>query len=117
MARYIDADALKREVNVPDDEINALAIRNSVDKTKWERLANSIKAARDGFLMDIDDAPTADVAPVVHARWEVKAEPPEYNYMTVYCTNCGEELVIEANNEAFENYCPECGARMDEEVE
>lgn len=62
----------------------------------------------------------ADVAPVVHARWEGiwgdgYAEDEEGNPQIVYeefeCSNCGQEHL--ADGEPEWNYCPECGARMD----
>lgn len=69
-------------------------------------------------ITDYTDA--ADVAPVVHARWEGiwgdgYAEDEEGNPQIVYeefeCSNCGQEHL--ADGEPEWNYCPECGARMD----
>lgn len=42
--------------------------------------------------------PAADVAPMVHGRWEVAANP--------YCSQCFAECRDETP------YCPNCGARM-----
>ena len=53
-----------------------------------------------GMLMDV---PSADVAPVRHGRWE------EYG-KTWWCSECGFETGLRWD------YCPDCGARMDEEV-
>lgn len=82
------------------------------------------------FVLDkIDAAPTADVAPIIHAHWERKED-----YVGTYhaCSNChsrcptvmtvlstvynpyGEEKEIELSDII---YCPSCGAIMDEEVE
>ena len=53
--------------------------------------------------------PTADVAPVVHAKWLKDIE-----YIgDVECSNCGkryDEDVVGGSS-----YCPNCGARMDKE--
>lgn len=44
----------------------------------------------------------ADVAPVVHGRWK------RYGRNLGECSNCGEIVNIRYN------YCPNCGAKMDE---
>lgn len=51
-------------------------------------------------------AKTADVAPVRHGRWEVidAEEPRRYG-----CSEC------KRLSWYMENYCPNCGAKMDEE--
>ena len=49
-----------------------------------------------------DDAPAADVAPVVHGRWK-GAGMGDY-----YCSLCCEE--VSGNRHKF---CPNCGAKMD----
>lgn len=57
--------------------------------------------------------PAADVAPVVHGRWEQDADGDWY------CTNCNEVVAIcESGRERTyrKPYCPNCGAKMDLEV-
>ena len=49
----------------------------------------------------MSDIPTADVAPVVHGRWE------PYRKNLGKCSECGEFVQIRSN------YCPNCGAKMD----
>ena len=54
----------------------------------------------------INEAPTADVAPVVHGRWECVDTDIDQFFL---CNRC-------KNKEYWEsNYCPHCGAKMDEE--
>ncbi len=50
-------------------------------------------------------APAADVAPVVHGRWVGSA----YDFC---CSACG---VYQNFYTGRQNYCPNCGARMDGE--
>ena len=50
----------------------------------------------------LEDLPSADVAPVRHGRWE------EYG-KTWWCSECGFETGLRWD------YCPDCGAIMDEE--
>ena len=57
---------------------------------------------------EIDNAPAADVAPVMHARWEATKVGPMNAYA---CSNCG--LVVIERNIPVLKYCPQCGARMD----
>lgn len=60
---------------------------------------------------EIKDAPAADVAPVVHGRWEMRPTGmatdtgPEYK---AYCTVCNEP-----NKQYQPPFCPHCGAKMD----
>ena len=52
------------------------------------------------------DAPTADVAEVIHAKWTISSD----SYYP-YCSNCKSE----PDYGIMSNYCPICGARMDKE--
>lgn len=49
---------------------------------------------------EIEDAPAADVAPVVHGRWIKGPSNP-------YCSEC----FVECRDET--PFCPNCGAKMD----
>ena len=61
----------------------------------------------------ISEIPAADVAPVVHGRWEMRPTGmatdtgPEYK---AYCTVCNEP-----NKQYQPPFCPHCGAMMDGE--
>lgn len=61
----------------------------------------------ESVLEYVENLPAADVAPVVHGKWNVSGGLLE-------CQNCGEIYSTLGGNEGKAwNYCPDCGARMD----
>ena len=53
--------------------------------------------------------PAADVAPVVHGRWVY------HNFDTI-CSECRKSAIFdEWEQQAETEFCPHCGAKMDEE--
>ena len=86
-----------------------------------DREAALMKLMQDGCsaknLQSISDMPGADVAPVVHGHW---IEQEDGNLDTYYtCSSCKEDFDLIAGTpcENLYNYCPNCGAKMDETVE
>ena len=64
--------------------------------------------ALDDVRLAINSEPAANVAPVVHGRWEVV-----YNSVGKQegqCTHCGKNSGILITKKS---YCPNCGAKMD----
>ena len=58
---------------------------------------------------DIENFPNADVAPVRHGRWEEASDGDG-----IVCPFCRTDFcTIIYDTECF-NYCPNCGAQMDE---
>ena len=69
---------------------------------------------KDVFRRIIKSAPAADVAPVVHGRWEIGKDHGEFG--EAKCTACGGILLVKWSDRLSEyRYCPNCGARMDGE--
>lgn len=66
-----------------------------------------------GFVDDVADAPTVDVAPVVHGRWIYDGGNEYADHY--HCDKCGTEIDLcnEVYTEPKPNYCPNCGAKMD----
>ena len=65
-------------------------------------------------LQSISDMPAADVALVRHGHW---IEQEDGNLDTYYtCSSCKEDFDLIAGTpcENLYNYCPSCGAKMDE---
>ena len=66
------------------------------------------------FSKCIKEAPAADVARVVHGRW-VEIGRNSHDYETSIeekCSLCG-RYVYRYDTQPQDNYCPNCGARMD----
>ena len=67
---------------------------------------------------DIEDAPTIDAVPIVHAKWELARYATEWT-----CSNCDGEMLYQITtygggqyhdiDNIFPPYCPHCGAKMD----
>lgn len=76
--------------------------------------------AVDCAIQNIENMPAADVAEVRHARWEEcdYVEPCVHGFGTIRHTNAGLKCsncvnVFMKNLLWKENYCPNCGAKMD----
>lgn len=71
-------------------------------------------------ISSVENAPAADVAPVVHGRWikDNDSFQTDDDYYCFYfnhiCSECGE---IVKDRYKLPNYCPDCGCRMDGETE
>lgn len=94
MAEYIDRDRFADKIR---------------EHLRCSNKGSVTEAAYAAILQDLEGLPAADVAPVVHGRWENnKDEYPE-------CTNC---RYMPAYDSALDDiyyspYCPNCGAKMD----
>ena len=77
-------------------------------------LPEKYKAFVRRVLNDRNLIPSADVAPVVHGRWD---DSGRYTFPSgstaVRCTNCGCALTESEYRLNNWNYCPVCGAKMD----
>lgn len=95
--RMIDADAAKNEF---------WALMKELTKATVEPLPDNAIGALAGYSI-IENAPTVDAVPVIHAHWE---EEPN-NERHWHCSNCGTGQDTAC---IIMNYCPHCGARMAE---
>lgn len=92
------------------------AISEEIRKYYYKNLPNFSYGA--GFDRGLDraqrailDAPAADVAPVRHGRWETNSDRPD----SLICSIC--KCGFDMWKHDPHNYCPNCGARMDEGAE
>ena len=58
----------------------------------------------------VNQFPSEDVAPVHHGRWIYHPDDLFPGDSTQECSHCHEEEYVNLRNE---NYCPNCGAKMD----
>ena len=103
MTEYIEREALEVELN---HRLNFLMGENG----EYDHYTSGFDEA----VTRVENFPDADVAPVVHGRWD---DSGRYTYPSgntaVRCTNCGCALTESEYRLNNWNYCPVCGARMD----
>lgn len=111
MAEYIEREALQPTCNQLATTCNDYIKRSYLRKMAMLEMAYTMETETDAavVLRMIDDAPTADVAPVRHARWLEGTDD------TVVCPACGKRWNIFDNDTQDFNYCPNCGCKMDGE--
>lgn len=88
--RYIDAEALDNRI-----------------KAEWARQVDETKGYYGLAHFFVETQPTADVAQVVHAHWMTGTT--KWGLLPYQCSACKEF------EEGTTKYCPDCGAKMDEE--
>lgn len=110
MAEYIDREALLKNF-CGFDLTECVKYGN---KTK-EQAAKSYDTLMLYEIADVvEDAPAADVAPVVRGRW-VDKPTGRYGQMQSWCTACGEHSGIGGiKKNRHKPYCPNCGAKMND---
>lgn len=104
MSRYIDfyliGELVDSHGNVHYEDLKNLPTADVVKKEKWDRLLkNSIILA--GAIQTYQ---SADMVEINHGRWIDTGSGQE-------CSICRE---IQYGYDSARNYCPNCGAKMDE---
>ena len=88
---------------MPDGRFIRLTKENEKDYVSYVHYDDMVKVVK--------GIPSLDVAPVVHAHWELYEDG-------WYCTNCESYAPFDCDpEEKGIPYCPNCGAKMDEEVD
>lgn len=95
--RPVDADRIVRSIKAQGDIVRLFGI---------EELTSMTNMIEEGFLQEIENAPTLDVVPVRKGKWI----PWKY-HDGFRCEYCNEPVYNKRN------FCPECGADMREESE
>ena len=119
MAEYIEREALRNSI----ESIDWYSVYKGKLTTGATNTENALYKASSIYAI-IDNAPAADVAPVVHGRWIFGKDLPyswgqiPKNKYHLYCSECLEQAFnrSEDNDPDFDvdtSYCPNCGAKMD----
>ena len=115
MAEYIEREAT---ITVLKNLLMQTAF-NSVDADYGDYALCDIyeEIAQNRIKRWVEILPAADVVPVVHGHWEDREENDNHY---VYCSECGDEYIenefrLDSWVKQYFHYCPNCGARMDED--
>lgn len=67
----------------------------------------------------VENMKATDVQPVVHGKWEELSDYGGWGDTHYRCSVCGEEWYLEDGTPQQNNmnFCPRCGARMDDDAE
>ena len=103
MDRYIDADKL----------LEYLEKEAEREDVKYSFIGLGVQAT----INEIKKFPLEDVAPVIHAHWEYRYDTGIYQteFLCSRCKGLIETYSCTVDEVEYE-YCPHCGAKMDEEV-
>ena len=103
--RLIDADALVERLKPYKDKYGA-------DKFPYD-------IVHDAFIYEVEKEPTIDAVPIRHGKWldPETLKRPWFRHHIFECSVCRNILDMDGVNagRGDANYCPNCGARMDEE--
>ena len=106
MSRYIDADIL-----IEDLEYDVKIDQDSLDHEDLSEINRDLtqtdKDIKQNAIDILKHAPTADVVPVRHGHWIDTGSGQE-------CSVCGE---IQYGYDSGRRYCPNCGAKMQEQIQ
>ena len=97
----------------PEQQLCRAALSDE-DKIKYDiydKIAKKLRA--------LSEISLADVRPVIHARWEKDEEDLKWGSHLVkrFCSNCKQRAYLDKEKYKFvlTDFCPNCGAMMDEE--
>ena len=92
-------------MNNPNDLIPRNAAIEAFDDERVDR--NYGDVSPESVIKVIKSIPAVNAAPVVHGRWIDIPDKPEWDQKM--CSICGDYFCCQGN------YCPNCGAKMDDE--
>lgn len=134
---YIDKSALYEKIAQLEELARNRYLETPSSSLCFSRYMTQLNE-RTALKHIVADFPSADVAPVRHGRWILEAHDERVNYrwnVTAECSECCDEqkeiwagffrdvpspiardlALISAESVKLSNYCPNCGAKMDEE--
>lgn len=123
MAEYIEREALYRKICELEELARNRYLDTPSNSPAYPRYMAQLNE-RTALKHLVFDMPAADVVPVVHGAWDWFDEDtgsPISGYEREWgwrCSNCKTELSDDFDNPDYlpeMNFCPNCGAKMDEE--
>ena len=111
MAEYIEREALLNRLKTKVKRITP--IEKSRDMFYHD---SGVNGALTRAMLEAENAPAADVVPVVRGRWEVHPKDTHASLKhleKLRCTHCWHFFYHDCGDS--KNYCPNCGARMEGE--
>ena len=81
-----------------------LKMAEYIERERAMQIAFTSPFFSNALMEEIKAIPSADVAPVIHSKWEICCD----GYYP-YCLNCK----AEPPGREMTKYCPNCGAKMD----
>ena len=114
MAEYIEREALLNRLKTKVKRITP--IEESRDMFYHD---SGVNGALTAAMLEVENAPAADVVPVVRGRWIPIKVPTGIEFLGIKemvvgfirCSECYMEFDISC--EWYSKYCPNCGCRMD----
>lgn len=119
----MSAKVARQKGNIMDEYIERKLVIESIMNEDKDVIANygeeygvEFGFSEDKIIRIIMKVPAADVAPVVHGKWDMDLLNIFDDY-TWICSACGNPWTLivgtPKSNEMY--YCPHCGAKMDSE--
>lgn len=113
MTEYLDKNTAVDEGYLADWYIHSLVEYNDekLNEPRWTE--EHIEELINDFIVIPNDTPAADVAPVKHGKWIEYQIPHYFKCSECKCTVPYVKAVLIDGKRKY-NYCPACGAKMDE---
>ena len=113
MSKYIDVDVFIKSFRKAFPGLKAQVDPDLTPK------AYAYLRGGEAIIEDLTKFPAADVAPVVHGRWDGEGDGYADGEIVIdvwYCSECG-YCIDDGTDDPniLPNYCPNCGALMDKE--
>ncbi|MBD8996061.1 MAG: hypothetical protein EGR26_06155 [Clostridiales bacterium] len=105
MAEYIDREAVINRIKEYASDVYGIDLDDPLQFAGNSKAENFCEGLYEATEL-VDDITAADVAPVVHGRWN-----DDEDYM--FCSKCGMQWNYCDNDTQDFRYCPNCGAKMD----
>lgn len=112
--RLIDAEAFEKQIEKEIIRNNTIAHSHFCNTGEKDHIRSTVGGTFVIVKDWVNRQPTIEAKPVVHAHWE---EVREGRHI---CSNCKVKASLTSDEydymEDLSDYCPSCGAQMDEEV-